>query len=229
MKGNRPIVPSKVKKLVQTVKAGLNLFEYCPVLVNTDMFVIDGQHRLQACKEMGLPVYYTVVPNVTLLQIASINSAQTRWKTDDFFNCFIETGNKDYGVLQLFKDKYNLSTNVAVQLLMNGGINEGGSGSESFKEGKFRVIHQDKAEKLMRAVTHYQDVVPEHFLKNRSFIKAIQVLLTSPDYPHSSVVEKLKARGAMLIQKANYKEFIYHIEEMYNRGNKHHQIIYKSK
>lgn len=229
LKGNRPIVPAKVKKLIDAVQSGLNLFEYCPVLVNNEMFVIDGQHRLEACKKLGFPVYYAVVPGVTLQQIATINSAQTRWKTSDFFNCFIQTGNKDYSILQLFQDKYGLSTNIAVQLLMNGGVHEGGSGSEIFKEGKFRVVHQERAEKLMRAVNQYQDVAPDEFLKNRSFIKAIQTLLASPDYDHQAVVEKLKQRGATLIKKSNYKEYIYHIEEMFNRGNKHRQIIYKSK
>lgn len=228
LKGNRPLVPSKIKKLIESVNSGLNLFEYSPILVNAEMFVIDGQHRLEACKKLGLPVYYCVVPKISLLQIAQLNATATRWKTSDFFNCFIQTGNKDYEILQLFQDKYSLSTNTAVQLLMNGSLNEGGTGSHLFKEGKFKVAHQEKAEKIMRSVNDYSKVADDQILKNRSFIKAIQMLLSSSDYKHGEVIEKLNSKKNMVQMKGNYKDFIFHIEELFNRGNSIRRIIYNN-
>jgi hypothetical protein len=228
LKGNRPIIPAKIKRLIDALQSGLNLFPYAPIMVNDDMYVIDGQHRLKACEKMKLPVYYVVVPKISLVQIAQLNATATRWKTSDFFNCFIETGNKDYKTLQMFQDKYDLSINIAVQLLMNGSLNEGGTGSETFKEGKFAVRHLEKAEKIMKHVMDYEPICEEKALKHRSFIRAVQLLMASPEYNHKEVVEKLKQKKLLILTKGNHREYIYHIEELYNKGASIRKIIYKS-
>lgn len=228
IKGNRPIVESKVKKLIEAVEGGLNLFQYCPVLVNKEMYVIDGQHRLEACKRLKLPVYYCMVKDITLAQIAKLNSAQNKWKIDDFFNCFIETGNKEYKTLHLFAEKWSLSTNVAAQLMMNGSVNEGGGGfiSDTFREGLFVAKHPEQAHKIIKAVYDYQNVIDNKLLTTRAFIGAIQSLLKSPDYDHKAVVEKLTSKNLQISKKATYKEYIYHIEELFNKGNSIRKIIY---
>lgn len=229
MKGNRPLVNNKVARLVESVQNGLNLFPYCPILVNQEMFIVDGQHRLAACKKLNLPVYYVVVPKITLLQIAQLNAAATRWKASDFFNCFIETGNKDYEVLQLFQTKYGLSVSVATALLMNGSLNGGGGLSQTFKEGRFKVVHQGKAEKIMKAVNDYSPVTDDDVLKDARFIRAIELLLTSELYDHKEIIAKLVTRKSLVQRKLNYKEYIFHIEELFNRGNSVRRIIYDNK
>lgn len=229
LKGNRPLVPGKVKKLIDTVKSGLNLFQYCPILVNEDMYVIDGQHRLEACKQLKFTVYYVIVPNISLVQIAQMNAVSTRWKASDFFNCFIQTGNKDYEVLKDFQTRYNLSINAACSLLMNGSAPTGGDASGTFKEGKFQVRHKEKAEKIMKAVYDYsQCVEDDKILGNRNFIRAIQILLATEPYKHKEVVDKLLSKKSKIQVKSDYKQFIFHIEELFNRGNSIRRIIYHS-
>ncbi len=228
IKGNRPIVGAKINNLTKSYQSGLNLFPYCPVLVNKDNYVIDGQHRLETCKKLKLPVYYIVIPHVTLLQIAQLNATATRWSINDFFNCFIQTGNTDYNTLRLFKEKYSLSVNMAVQLLMFGTASEGGAGSETFKNGKFEVKHEAAARKIMKAVSDYSEVAEPHALKDRSFIRAVQILLGSTLYKHDVVVEKLKRNKALIQPKSNYKEYIYHVEELYNKNNSKRHFIYQA-
>lgn len=228
LKGNRPIVPSKIKNLVKSYEGGLNLFPYCPILINNGNYVIDGQHRLEACKKLKIPVYYMVCPEVSLLQIAQLNAAASRWKTSDFFNCFIETGNKDYTTLQTFTSKYGISINLAIQLLMYGGVSGGGQGSEEFKQGLFKLKHYEKAEKLMKAANDYYGVCEDTVLKDRYFIRAVQMLLASSLYIHTQVIEKLKARKSIITKKENHKEYIYQIEELFNRGNSKRYFIYEA-
>mgnify|MGYP003139772751 FL=1 len=53
--GNRPINKSNVNRLKESIgKIGLQV----PILVNKNKAVVDGQHRLQALKELNLPVTY---------------------------------------------------------------------------------------------------------------------------------------------------------------------------
>lgn len=226
IKGNRPLVPSKVKSLINSFEGGINLFPYCPVLVNERMMVIDGQHRLEVCKKKALPVYYMIVKDFSLPQIAHLNAISTKWKTSDFFNCFIESGNKDYQTLQFFVDKYTLGINIACQLLMNGSLNEGGGYiSDAFKNGMFKVEHQEKAEKIMKNVTAYSKLVEDDgILKDRAFIKAINMLMQSNTYSTKDVVEKLTAKSSRIQKKYNHKEYIFHLEELYNKGT-HKRIV----
>ena len=228
IKGNRPLVATKVKKLIADYESGLDLFPYCPILINKDNYVIDGQHRLEACKKLKLPVYFIIIPQVTILQIAQMNATATRWKASDFFNCFIETGNPDYTTLQLFKEKYSLSINQAVSLLMFGVAAGGGSPAEQFRTGKFVVNHAERANKIMKAVNDYNQVADKQILTDRDFIRCIQVLLSSDLYKHKDVVEKLNRIKCKIEKKASYKDYIFQIEALFNTKNSKRQVLYQS-
>lgn len=231
LKGNRQIVKNKIENLRKSYESGLNLFPFCPILVNKDSYVIDGQHRLEICKLLKIPVYYMVIENFTLLQIAQLNAISTKWKMSDYFNCFIENGNSDYKTLQLFMSKYSISMSVAAQLLMNGSVMDQGGGGhiqDAFKNGIFKVKFQQKAENVMKFVFAYQNIVEdEALLKDIKFIKAIQLLSVSELYIHTQVVDKLTKNKSMIQKKWNVKEFIYHIEELFNKGNQNRYFIYQ--
>lgn len=229
IKGNRPLVTSKVTKLVKSYNGGLNLFPYCPILINNDFYVIDGQHRLEACKRLNISVYYIVIPEVTLQQIAELNATATRWKVSDFFNCFIQTGNQDYVTLQTFKDRFGLSINTALQLLMVGSCKEGGGHcGEAFRLGQFKINHLERANKIMKHVFDYREVASPEALSDRNFIIAIQVLLSSPLYKHKEMIQRLTAKKLNIVKKYNYKEYIYHMEELFNRNNSKRYFIYEA-
>lgn len=60
--GNRKIKESHRQELIASIdKHG---FIMNPIIVNENFEVIDGQTRLAACKELGVPVYYIVVPKI---------------------------------------------------------------------------------------------------------------------------------------------------------------------
>lgn len=227
IKGNRPIVKGKVKNIVDSYRGGLDLFPYCPILINREDYVIDGQHRLEACKELKKPVHYCVVGNITLQQIAIMNAVGSKWKQSDYFNCYIENGNKDYLALQFFMDKYSLGLSTAMQLLSTGAANsKGGGNTEDFKMGLFKNRYQEKAEKLLKLVFDYQDVCPDDVLRSSAFIRAIIELTNNESYPHDEVVTKLKATKAMLDKQDTYKDYILQIEMKFNFKNSTRKVIY---
>lgn len=228
IKGNRPVVKNKIKKLVDSYKSGLNLFPFCPILVNKDHYVIDGQHRLTACKELSIPIHFTIVPNFDLKQIARINEASNKWSMKDFFNCYIETGKQDYKALFFFKDKHSLNTSLAAQLLMNGTPEDGGGKiGDIFRNGEFKVVKLKEAEALMSKVNEYEDVCEDSIRTSRTFIRAVYLLLKSESYNHSEIIAKLKKNNSEIQKRGGYKDYIYHIEELFNKNNSRRYIIYK--
>jgi hypothetical protein len=227
IKGNRDISKKKVARLVASYKSGIDLFPFCPILVNEDFYIIDGQHRFCACKELNKSVFYTVVPNFSLQQIARINSDTDKWKNKDFMQCYTRLGNNNYKLLELFKDKYELTLSVAISLLHNGRCRGGGDFMSLFRDGLFVAHYQDHADKIIAKCYDYETVNPDNW-NDRSFIQAIEVLLTSELYNHSEVIEKLKVNKSKIERKSNWKEYIFHIEELFNRKNSIRKFIYKA-
>src|SRR6266702_2300004 len=96
MGGNRIINYNHVKELKRSMEAHPELLPFNPIEVNENMFIIDGQHRWAACKELGLPVYYMINKGGSLEETRVENVTQRRWSLMDFAHSYAEGGNKDY-------------------------------------------------------------------------------------------------------------------------------------
>lgn len=61
---NRPIDLARVKQLKKSIARDNSLHER-PIVVDTNYRIVDGQHRFQAARELGLPIYYSFEEVVT--------------------------------------------------------------------------------------------------------------------------------------------------------------------
>lgn len=97
LKGNRDVSPVRVAKIIKSIK---NVgYVINPIIVNEKMQVIDGQGRLQALKELQLPVYYLVVPHTGIEECISMNIYQEKWSTIDYVKSYAKRGLSDYKTL----------------------------------------------------------------------------------------------------------------------------------
>jgi hypothetical protein len=206
-KGNRPIQEKKIKSILKSVEGGINLFPYCPILVNKDYFVIDGQHRLESCKRLKSYVYYIVVPSFTLYQIAQINSVVTKWSYSDFTTAYIESGIEDYKQLMFFKDKYEMPYTLCIALLMLGSSNERDSSlTETFYRGEFKCNHYEKAKKILDLVYDYLDICI--FYKDRNFVRAVELISRMSEYKHKGIITYLKSHEMVIIKESTSKGYM---------------------
>lgn len=224
--GNRDILPKKIENLIKSYNNGINLFPFCPILVNKDMYVIDGQHRLEACKKLKIDVHYTIIPDFTIQQIAEINSTMTKWSMKDYMQAYAKTGRKDYEILELFRSKYELGYAMAIALLMNGTSSVYGTNFlDEFRAGRFCIKYRDKAEKIMKHVVDYVQFL-DHKI-NRDFIRCIELLIISDLYKHTEVIEKFKRTKAKIEPRKTYKLYISQLEDLYNKGNQMRYFLYQ--
>jgi len=93
--GNRPISEGNFRNLRAKVNQ-MNLLHLFPVVVNKDLAVIDGQHRLRVAAELGLPIYFTIEADADIETTREVNTVGCNWTTVDFLNNFIEQGVKTY-------------------------------------------------------------------------------------------------------------------------------------
>lgn len=225
LRGNRDLNEAKVNKIIKSVQEGLNFFKYCPILVNEAFYIIDGQHRFVVCKKLKLPIYYVVVPNFSLRQIAEINNNQSKWKIKDFMNCYIDANinREDYKALETLTTEFNINLSLGINLLMYGKVGSGGQ-SDAFRDGNFKVNFLNVTNDLLLLSKEYEPYGAEW--RSRSFLQAIEKLIASDKYDQTAVLKKLDKHGLKIEHQGSCKEYLTHIEELYNYKNSIRQILY---
>ena len=93
IKGNRPINYTHVGNLVNSIKEKDLAM---PIIVDQDMNVVDGQHRLKAYEILSKPVTYIVKKDFNLADIRQVNSVQKYWTPLTYMNSFAQLGVEDY-------------------------------------------------------------------------------------------------------------------------------------
>lgn len=118
IKGNRQVDHPQV--IVESIKKHgvLN----CPVNVNEDFGVVDGQNRVLALEQLGMPVRYIVSPGIGIVECQAMNSGQKNWSADDFVNSYAEGGDPKYIALKEAKSRHKALTYELLLLVANGGV-----------------------------------------------------------------------------------------------------------
>ena len=101
--GNRKLDPKNVKRIKESVESiGLQT----PIMVNYKHGIIDGQHRLQVAKELGIAIEYFVVKNFKEENIHDLQISK-KWTAFDFAQRNAATGNKEcIEALEICNDWY---------------------------------------------------------------------------------------------------------------------------
>ncbi len=115
---NRPVTVSHVRKLKESIIRH-NLLHANPIIVSQDMEIIDGQHRLEVAKQLGLPICY-VVTDATENDMRSLNASSKNWTLRDYLNSYVEEGLEDYIILKAYIDAYPITLHIAIRLLRDG-------------------------------------------------------------------------------------------------------------
>ncbi len=114
---NREINKSHLRKLITGIERK-NLLYLFPIVINKDNEVVDGQHRLKAAEELGLPVFYLVDNNITKADIAMVNSNRKAWAMRDYVEFYAGEGDKAFKNLKKLMEEYpKITTGTAVRLL----------------------------------------------------------------------------------------------------------------
>lgn len=220
LNGNRVVNKKKILNLKNEVKNGLDLFKYCPIVVYKDdkkFKIIDGQHRFLASKELKKPIFYVVCEQLTLVQIAKLNSNSSNWTNKNFLECFIKTGNKDYEDLEKIIKKYRLSYSAATELLMTGICNNKGETLKKFREGLFKSKYYDFTCKLLDEV---EEVFGRYEFWNHGYlIEAYRQIIEAKKFEKEVLKQKIKQAPNILDRRLSVKEYLFSIERVYNNRN----------
>ena len=104
--GNRKLNKTNYAKIVKSMKEEQLII---PIVVNERYEIIDGQHRFQACEDLGKPVYFYMVRGYGLEQVKRANIASSNWKKENYLDMFVAENNETYKEFEEIKERYDLN------------------------------------------------------------------------------------------------------------------------
>lgn len=219
MRGNRPPNPQHVEHLAKNIEQYGMLCN--PILVNEDMEVIDGQHRLLAAKKTGTKIFYIIVKGYNLEQVKALNLKQKNWNNIDFLNSYADMGIESYLYIRQFMNRHKFDLKCTITLLDCANAcnpSEKRKKSGKFKEGTVKIGDKKKAEVYAE---YLKMIEPYHKLKGR-FCGIMIQMFKKENFVFSQFLGKLKLQPTALVECATgeqYKQLIEHIYN-YRRRNK---------
>lgn len=210
---NREVDRKHVNKLVQSIQKR-NLLGVNPIVVDNNMRVIDGQHRLAAAQILGVEIYY-VQENINRKDISLLNSNQKNWTAMDYINFY--TIEKVPAFLQL-SDLINHYPDMAISALLMLSNSEGRRNIVQLKDGYLDVLAIDHAKEVSEFCKDLNHRFQKDFVFDSRFPLALGKALKADNFKIDRLIEQIAASPREFVPCHTKEQYLEMIEEIYNRN-----------
>jgi len=211
--GNRSVSKPHIKRLTDAISSNTSCVRYNPILVNEKYEVIDGQHRLEAIKNLELPVYYLMEEGLTLKNVQALNSLMKPWSPMSYARSYSELGNKNYDTYLEFKKRFQLNHDILVRFLaLDFPIT-----TEMFKAGDLRIMDKSKSFDLCSKLVDLGQYYPRYNM--RSFAFAFKRIWENEKYNHDKMVNKIEKYANKIEDYSLVEDYMRALEMVYNHND----------
>ncbi len=211
---NRPITRFHVQELVASYEANPVLVPLRPLLVNERMEIIDGQHRFEACKALGFPVFYIIVPHLDVATAQLMNALQRPWAMSDFLNSYADSGREEYQFFRKCLEEYHIAPTALTRYITGGDRQRSG---RDFRLGNFKIT-QDRAEiiRQLDMLSDFADIAP--WFGKKPFATAVwkTIKRLGENYDHPRLLAGYEAFGP--VRRSTDIDYLRDFEKAYNFG-----------
>lgn len=212
------VIQSHVQKLADSIKSR-NLLELRPISVNSEMEVMDGQHRLLAAKLLGVPIYYRQDNELQPSDIILMNLSQT-WKQSDYLNYYCKNNYPEYLKMKEFMKKNNISIKIAL------GITCGHNKDvfSNFKNGNFKFNEEEFNSDIdicwdtIEYIKQMRGFSP--YTHTSRFWKSLLILIRHVNFNAVKWRDNLKKMIERFTSKASQDDYLMLFLEVHNWNNK---------
>jgi len=212
IRGNREINREHLKKLSNSILDN-NMLDLNPIIVNEKMEVLDGQHRLLACKTLGIPVSYIVAENGGIKEVRMLNSNVRNWTMKNYLDSYISRGMEEYIKIQKFMDKTGSTLGVSILLLTGNLSKSSQSVTDGYRNGDFKASQEEYAYEMIKKITELSKFCEDDCYRNREFISALGFVYRS-GYSHKDLLEKMIQSHAKFVGLQTRKQYIRKFEDI---------------
>lgn len=213
MDQNREVDRPHVNHLIKEMEEYGNFTKSQPILVNERLEVIDGQHRLEACKSLNLPVFFTVVRGLTIVDARKMNILQKNWTGRDYLHTYVEEGLPAYKKIEELVDTYDDFSLTVILLYAVGQYTRGYNAD--YRNGTFDNFDLEKVKQRLDKLSELSDVSPA--FKTRSLAIALLEIMQAPEYSHERLLEKVKSNPTLVKSYQSVADNMRQLEDLYNK------------
>ena len=213
---NRDIHQSKVDNIAESIKE-IGFLESRAILIDRNWYVIDGQHRLNACIKLGIPAVYEVCDIDTNRAMILLNKTQQIWRLDDYIKSYAKQGIECYQYLVNFEQKYKLGISNSIICCMS----SNGRNASKIRNGEVFKINKnsvDVANFLLNCKPFF------HFYLNKNFVQAVENCFTNLDEKN---INKLFSRISSIQQQPSVSDYLIVFENILNKNKKNSDVLIK--
>lgn len=219
--GNRPIDWRHVERLANKIKQK-NLLHLEPILVNSSLGVIDGQHRLEVAKQLIVPIFYNIDDAVTKEDIATLNSNKLNWTIMDFINFYLVEGKPGFDILTNFMIENPLIP-IRMVLKLLAPTNTKNT-IQLIKDGVLDVSQIEFGNRVAEGLKQYAEHIK--FAYDRDFVLAVINCHRIEGYDHARMMSKVEAQPRSVVRCISAKQYSEMLAEIYNFKSKWNNITF---
>lgn len=218
LEDNRKIDENHVSRLVTSIE---KYGQMMPIIVDPQLQVIEGQHRLEACKKLKISVAYIIKQDATSKDIAIINNMQKGWGNKDYLNHFSHKNHPNhltYIKIVKFFEVYPIQFSVGLMLLSGSNGLETGKDRgpfPSFRDGLFKIVNLEEAERKGAQLSKLKGIVP-HLTQIRKFCIAFLRVSTLDGFSIYTCYKQMEKYHSRFGHPGNQEEWTDKFVSVYN-------------
>lgn len=196
---NRPV--KEEGKKIADLKESIKKFGYIEsrkVLVTNDLYIIDGQHRFIACKQLQIPVLYEIdrsgIKPETLM--VELNKNQDDWGLENYVSLYAKQGVPLYVEVVEFREKYGLGISNSLAICV---LNP--KDNKAIRNGKDKPLNP-KRHQIAEFIVSCNDLP---FYKSTRFVYAIRALFQKVKRDD---IEKLYKKRLSVTQQVSTEAYL---------------------
>jgi hypothetical protein len=225
---NREIKVEHVQKIAESISKK-SFLSSNPIFVDTDMQVIDGQHRLKAAELLALPIYYIVNAEIVEEDIILLNSSRRNWNSENYADFYSAKGNRHYQNLKDYSKLYQVPLPTLFIFTLGGADNS--KNYENFRQGFYKFPEGNKLKKITDTLEFRIQIRNEllelaipsavkHIIRGNAFCRALLSFLSIEEVIPQVLKDKLKLQAEKIKACPTQHAYYSMLKEIYNWKNK---------
>lgn len=202
----------RVRKLSDAISEK-NMLNCFPVVIDADNRILDGGHRWEAAKRLGLSLHAIRVADVTMPMIVMAHSKARPWSNADVLSYFAKMGVESYVLLRDLIGEFDMFT---LHNVIRHGSRTGGATltSHKWKNGTWTFDYPN-------AMLYLDSKMARAGKLPGSIIRATLMMLGNPDFSLDRMVDALSRHPGDVPVRA--EETYPFLDAIYNKGL-HHRV-----
>lgn len=212
--GNRPVEPSRVRGIAESIK---KVGQLDPAIVNEKFEVIDGQGRLEACRMLGVPFYYTIRPKTGSAECIEMNTSAKKWAIKDFVNMYALEGDASYQILRRrAEENPTLHLSLVAMIFSRKLIANRSTITNMIRAGQYDAIDRYENEECLEFVVMAKQELDRYSLDTSHKLSVLVFLYKSGLIDPNRMLAQLKKYSYNLHDSTKVLDVVEDLQNLYN-------------